>query len=152
MLIMKKGFTLVELTIVAAVLGIMAAIVVPMFQSHSSQAKKSVAMDNLRVLRSAIELYTARHGGIPPGYENNNPLNTPSSTIFFDQLMVAGDFMRQMPENPFNELSNIWMVSNNASFPANPVDDYGWVYQPATKTIRLNWPGTDDDSVRYFDY
>ena len=149
---MKKGFTVVELIIIAAILGIMAAIVVPMFQSHSSQAKQSVGMDNLRTLRSAIELYTARNGGIPPGYENNNPLNAPSSTVFINQLMVSGDFMRKMPENPFNELSNIWMVPNNDSFPANPDDGYGWVYQAATKTVKLSWEGTDSDGVRYFDY
>ena len=40
---MKKGFSLVELRIVVAVLGIMAAIVVPQFQLQSTRARESVA-------------------------------------------------------------------------------------------------------------
>jgi type II secretory pathway pseudopilin PulG len=150
--IMKKGFSLVELVIIAALLGIMAAIIVPQFQSQSSQAKKAVAKDHLRILRSAIELYTAQHRGIPPGYENDNPLNSPSSSVFLTQMMISGSYIRKMPANPFNNLENIMMVGNNESLPQNPVDGYGWVYQPATKNIRLNWAGTDSDGLRYFDY
>ena len=62
---MKTGFSLVELIIVVAVLGIMAAIVVPQFQNQSTKAKEAVAKEGLRILRSAIELYTAQHSGIP---------------------------------------------------------------------------------------
>lgn len=149
---MKKGFSLVELVIIAALLGIMAAIIVPQFQSQSSQAKKAVAKDHLRMLRSAIELYTVQHRGIPPGYEDNNPLNTPSSAVFLTQMMISGSYIRKMPANPFNNLETIMMVGNNESFPQKPVDGYGWVYQPATKDIRLSWAGTDSDGLRYFDY
>lgn len=28
----------------------------------------------------------------------------------------------------------------------------GWLYNPDTKEIRLDWPGTDKDGVRYCDY
>jgi type II secretory pathway pseudopilin PulG len=149
---MKKGFSLVELVIIASLLGIMAAIIVPHFQSQSTQAKQAVAKDHLRILRSAIELYAVQHRGIPPGYENDNPLNTPSSAVFLTQMMISGSYIRKMPANPFNNLENIMMVGNYESFPKNHVDGYGWVYQPATKNIRLNWAGTDSDGLRYFDY
>jgi len=149
---MKKGFSLVELIIVVAILGIMAAIVVPHFQLQSTQAKKAVSKDHLRILRSAIELYTVQHRGIPPGYENDNPVNTPSSAVFLTQLVVSGNYLKKMPENPFNNMENIRMIGNSESFPQNPIDGYGWVYQPATKTIRLSWSGTDSDGIRYFDY
>jgi len=75
----RRGLSVAELMIVVAVLGIMAAIVVPQFQSYSTQAKKAVAKDGLRMLRSAIELYTAQHSGIPPGYENDDPSTVPVS-------------------------------------------------------------------------
>jgi prepilin-type N-terminal cleavage/methylation domain-containing protein len=149
---MKKGFSLVELVIVAALLGIMAAIVVPLFQSQSTRAKNAVAQDHLRILRSAIELYTVQHRGVPPGYENDNPLNTPSDSVFLTQMMVDGDYIHKMPANPFNNLDSILMVGNYQTFPSGAVDGYGWVYQPATKNIRLNWSGTDSDGLRYFDY
>lgn len=149
---MKKGFSLAELVIIVAILGIMAAVVVPQFQSQSTQAKNAVAKDNLRILRSAIELYTVQHRGIPPGYENDNPANTPSNAVFLNQLVVSGNYLKAMPENPLNNMDNIRMVGNGESFPQNSDNGYGWVYQPATKTIRLSWSGTDSHGIRYFDY
>lgn len=149
---MKRGFSLVELIIVVAVLGIMAAIVVPQFQSHSTQARKAVAKDSLRILRSAIELYTAQHGGVPPGYENDDPDTTPTSSNFYDQLLVDGKYLSKMPKNPFNNQKNIMMIGNIETFPASPLPGCGWVYQAATKTIRLSWPGSDSEGIAYFDY
>lgn len=149
---MKRGFSLVELIIVVAVLGIMAAIVVPQFQSNSVQAKGAVGKDSLRILQSAIELYTAQHGGVPPGYENDDPQVNPTNSTFNEQLITSGRYLMKMPKNPFNDHKNIMMIGNNDTFPQNPVDGYGWIYQPATKTIRLNWPGVDSDGIAYFDY
>ena len=64
----NDGFTLVELMIVVAILGVLAAIVLPEFAGHIQQAKESAAKDNLRILREAIERYAADHNGVPPGY------------------------------------------------------------------------------------
>lgn len=148
---MKRGFSLVELMIIVALLGIMAAIVLPHFQSHTTQAKEAVAKDSLRVLRSAIELYAAQHSGVPPGYEDDNPATTPSSLNFCGQL-VEGHYLLKMPENPFNNLSTMWLIGNSETFPSAAGGDYGWIYQPATATIRLDWPGADKDDIRYYDY
>lgn len=149
---MKAGTSLVELIIVVAVLGILAAIVVPQFHGYSVDAKASVAKEGLRILRSSIELYTSRNGGVPPGYESNDPLGTLSASAFVAQLTTVRRYMSEMPENPFNKLTTIKMVGNSASFPGSATGDFGWVYQPATKTIRLDWPGTDKDGVDYFEY
>ncbi|KPK41732.1 MAG: hypothetical protein AMJ65_08915 [Phycisphaerae bacterium SG8_4] len=148
----KRGFSIVELLIVVAILGIMAAIVVPQFQSQSERAKGTVGKDNLRILRSAIELYTAQHGGIPPGYESDDPETPPSSAVFYNQLVVDQTYMANIPKNPFNNLRNIRMVGNAEAFPEEAVDGFAWVYKPATKTIRFNWPGTDSNGLAYFDY
>ena len=150
--IMKKAFSLAELMIVLAILGILAAIVLPYFRTKTTEAKGAVAKDHLRMLRGAIELYTAQHSGVPPGYEDNNPQNPPSSFYFNQQVILQGDYIPKMPANPFNKLDTINMIGNNGTFPTEPTGNFGWVYQPAIKTIKLDWPGTDETGLRYFDY
>ena len=63
----QAGFTLVELLIVAIILAILAAIVVPQFASSTSDAADSALRSNLAGVRSAIDLYTQQHGGTFPG-------------------------------------------------------------------------------------
>ena len=65
---MAKAFSIAELVIVAAIIGILAALAVPTLHSHSMEAKEAAARENLQLLRGAIELYAARHAGVPPGY------------------------------------------------------------------------------------
>jgi len=149
---MYRGFSLVELIIVVAVLGIMAAIVVPQFQNQSTQAKEAVAKECLRILRSAIELYTAQHSGVPPGYTDDDPQTPPSSLNFYNQLTIENRYMSKMPSNPFNNCQNIKIIGNSESFPLSATGNFGWVYQAATKTIRLDWQGADKYGIRYFDY
>ena len=138
--------------IVVAVLGMLAAIVVPHFKLHATQANEAVAKDSLRILRSGIERYTSQHGGVPPGYEDDDPGTVPSSLTFHNQLIIEGRYVLKMPENPFNELKTTLVIANDGTFPEAASGTYGWIYQPATITIRLDWPGTDKDGIRYYDY
>ena len=148
----ERGFSLVELMIIVAILGILAAIVVPQLQSPATEAKEAVAKDSLRILRSAIELYTAQHGGVPPGYTNDDPSIVPTSANFNLQMIQQGRYLIKMPGNPFSNLDTIEVIRNDASLPDSASGTYGWIYQPATKTILLDWPGADQHGIRYYDY
>ncbi|MDY0356154.1 MAG: hypothetical protein RBR19_09770 [Sedimentisphaerales bacterium] len=149
---MRNGLSVVELVIVGCIIGILAALVVPHVQTQATDAKTVAAKDNLRVLRSTIELYAANHRGVPPGYENDNRNGALDETYFDDQTVVQERYMRRVPENPFNNLRTIRMIGNNEPFPTEATGKHGWIYQPATQTIRLDWPGVDDGGVRYFDF
>jgi prepilin-type N-terminal cleavage/methylation domain-containing protein len=149
---MRNGFSLVELVIVACIIGILASLVVPIVQNKATGAKVAVAQDYLRVLRVAIKRYAAQHGGIAPGYEGNDPGAALASEIFLDQTLAQNRYLRKMPLNPFNNLRTISMIGNHAAFPPEATGDYGWVYRAVTETIHLDWPGVDDGGVRYFDY
>ena len=60
-----QGFTLVELLIVAVVLAIFAAIVVPQFASTTDEAKESALKSDLAAIRGAIDLYRQQHAAYP---------------------------------------------------------------------------------------
>lgn len=149
---MKKAFSLVEFLIVVAILGILAAIVVPQFQSNAQRAKAAAAMDNLRILRNQIELYAARHGGVPPGYPNDDMTENPGFVFFMFQMITAEHYFSELPRNPFNDMKTISLLGNAEGFPAEATGEFGWIYKPEVKQIRLDWPGTDAKGIRYYDY
>ena len=61
----QSGFTLVELLIVAIILAILAAIIVPQFASTTVDAQESALRANVTGMRSAINLYRQQHGEYP---------------------------------------------------------------------------------------
>jgi type IV pilus assembly protein PilE len=58
----EKGFTLVELLITVAIIGILAAIAVPMYTGTIKRSARSEAYSNLQTLRLLEEQYFADHG------------------------------------------------------------------------------------------
>ena len=55
----EKGFTLIELMIVVAIIGILAAIAIPQFSAYRKKAFNSAAESDLRNLMTAEEAYYA---------------------------------------------------------------------------------------------
>lgn len=62
-LLVKKGFTLIELMLVIAIIGTLAAIAVPKFADLMRKAREGSTKGNLGVLRSCIRIYYARNEG-----------------------------------------------------------------------------------------
>ena len=62
----KKGFTLVELMVVVVILGILAAIAVPMYTSATEQSERRAVEANLRTIDGAISQFQATHDGTDP--------------------------------------------------------------------------------------
>jgi len=61
-------------------------------------------------------------------------------------------YINAFPENPFNNKTTLRMIANGESFPAEATGAYGWLNQGSTKSIKLDWPGTDKNGFRYYDY
>lgn len=147
---MKKAFTLIEVLIVAAILGILAAIVLPIFSEHMTKAREATALDNLRIMRNVIADYAAKHNDTAPGYMFDNGSSTPSSSILRNQL-VNGGFINAIPENPLSKKSTIRMVPNGSNMPT-PNGMFGWIYKAADKNICIDLTGTDSKGMLFSDY
>ena len=61
----NKGFTLIELMIVVAILGILAAIAIPNFLRYQLRSKTSEARTNIGVIRTSMEAFRGDFDGFP---------------------------------------------------------------------------------------
>lgn len=70
------GFTLMEVIVVIAILGAMAALAIPRFTGVLENSQKQTDLANIRIIESAIELYQAEIGDLPATVDSYNELIT----------------------------------------------------------------------------
>ena len=149
---MRNAFTLVEVLIVMALLGILAAIIVPEFQDHAQKAKEAAAKDSLRIMRQAIERYAADHSGVAPGYWNNDPAQGQCEYLtFLNQMVGPGAYLSDFPENPFNGSKYVVRVADGAPI-SGGLGTAGYYYKPQTREVVIDQLGDDSEGVPFLEY
>lgn len=61
----QKGFTLIELMIVIAIIGILAAIAIPQFSSYRAKSFNTANVSDLRNAKTSLEAYYAENQEYP---------------------------------------------------------------------------------------
>ena len=61
----QKGFTLIELMIVVAIIGILAAVAIPQYQDYTVKAKLSKVSAFADPIKTALALYNQENGSFP---------------------------------------------------------------------------------------
>jgi len=79
----QKGFTLIELMIVVAIIGILAAIALPAYQDYTARAQASEALTATAGLRTDLALHHAE----------NNAWPAAASPVHTDAALIAGRFI-----------------------------------------------------------
>jgi len=88
----RRGFTLIELMIVMAILGILAAIAAPNIRVHSIRAREAVLLEDLYLMRQNIDAFFADRARYPDNL----------------QELVAERYLRDIPRDPFTRSDTTW--------------------------------------------
>jgi len=120
----ERGFTLLELITVIAVISILVGIALPNYRVAIMQSREAVLKEDLYRLRDLIDQYYADKGKYPASLE----------------ALVEESYLRKMPLDPMTGQAD-WEAVPAETDPDNPVEDPG-VYDVRSASTMISMAGT----------
>lgn len=162
----RRAFSLLELIVTVAIMGVVAAIAVPRFSRGVETVGSSATLKELFILQKQIELYAIEHANVYPGVNGDGTNAGGTEEAFRSQLLKYTDVNGMAKSTPDNRFRFGPYLRNG--FPAMkigpkagsadvffdtgvldylPGQDEGWIYNLDTGEIIANYPGTVDALV-----
>lgn len=144
-----SGFTLIEMMIIVAIIGILAAIAIPKFSNILRKTQEGSTKGALGAMRSAITLYytsmealyISAGNGLSPAENLSNP-DGPFRTRYLDQIPTAK--LGLPVHNNVTTVIDYTTASVNADGTGNPA---GWFYGSSNGLFVVGCTHTDTKSV-----
>jgi len=93
------GFTLIELMIVMAIIGVLAVVAIPRFQTSLKLAREAVLKEDLHVLRASIDSYTMDKQKAPQSLDD----------------LIQDGYLKAIPEDPMTHSKDTWVTETSDS-------------------------------------
>jgi general secretion pathway protein G len=99
----NAGFTLIELMVVVAILGILAALVVPKIMSRPDEARVTAARQDIATLGQALKLYRLDNKRYPTTEQGLQALVTKPMTPPIPDNWKGGGYIEKLPLDPWSK-------------------------------------------------
>jgi general secretion pathway protein G len=96
-----SGFTLIEVMVVVAILGILAAIVVPRIMDRPDEARAVKARQDIRVIESSLQLYRLDNFQYPTTEQGLEALVSKPSSPPEPKNWKSGGYLERLPKDPW---------------------------------------------------
>ena len=85
---LRQGFTLIEILVVVAIIGMLGAVAVPAYMSHLKEARVETARELIKSVETALNMYSMKHGGKYP-----DSLEALTQVTDDEEALLQGDYV-----------------------------------------------------------